>query len=408
MTVLTGETGAGKTALLGALKLLLGERADSNAVRSGAAETLVEGRFLAGGERDSSRSAASASTAGAGVRSTARWPPSARSQSASGRSSTCTGSTSTRRCCRRRRTSATSIGWAGAPAAVALAAYRQARAAHRRGPATLARARQPPRARRRRNADYLRFVAEEIDGVDSAARRGRGSSRRGCPRCSTASGSRRCRGGDVDAAARGRRSARRDRREPQRRSRGSAGIDPGARRDRRAARRGVRAGRRGERCRCAAYRDRIEHDPDALDEVLDAPAALAGLKTKYGPDLEDVLAARRGGSRGARGARCRRGGDGSGRRGGRGRRGRSFGTCSGRVSAARPRGGGARVRRRRWARPSRNSRWRGARFEVSLTARRSSRGPRTDPSASSSSTRRPPGSPPGRWRASHRAVKLSA
>ncbi len=45
MTVLTGETGAGKTALVGALKLLVGERADSMLVRSGASEALVEGRF---------------------------------------------------------------------------------------------------------------------------------------------------------------------------------------------------------------------------------------------------------------------------------------------------------------------------------------------------------------------------
>ena len=51
MTVLTGETGAGKTALVGALKLLVGERADSLLVKSGASEALVEGRFSdAGGE----------------------------------------------------------------------------------------------------------------------------------------------------------------------------------------------------------------------------------------------------------------------------------------------------------------------------------------------------------------------
>ena len=37
MTALTGETGAGKTALVGALKLLLGERADSGDVRHGSA-----------------------------------------------------------------------------------------------------------------------------------------------------------------------------------------------------------------------------------------------------------------------------------------------------------------------------------------------------------------------------------
>ena len=35
LTVLTGETGAGKTALLSALKLLMGERADKGSVRDG-------------------------------------------------------------------------------------------------------------------------------------------------------------------------------------------------------------------------------------------------------------------------------------------------------------------------------------------------------------------------------------
>src|SRR5665213_4065928 len=45
MTALTGETGAGKTLLIGALSLLLGGRADPATVRSGADEALVEGRF---------------------------------------------------------------------------------------------------------------------------------------------------------------------------------------------------------------------------------------------------------------------------------------------------------------------------------------------------------------------------
>lgn len=49
-TVLSGETGAGKTVLVSALKLLLGERADSTMVRQGADEALVEGRFLIDGE----------------------------------------------------------------------------------------------------------------------------------------------------------------------------------------------------------------------------------------------------------------------------------------------------------------------------------------------------------------------
>ena len=44
-TALTGETGAGKTLLVGALSLLLGGRADPGVVRAGAEEAVVEGRF---------------------------------------------------------------------------------------------------------------------------------------------------------------------------------------------------------------------------------------------------------------------------------------------------------------------------------------------------------------------------
>ena len=45
LNVLTGETGAGKSMLVDALALLLGERADSGSVRPGAAKTIVEGAF---------------------------------------------------------------------------------------------------------------------------------------------------------------------------------------------------------------------------------------------------------------------------------------------------------------------------------------------------------------------------
>ena len=48
LTVLTGETGAGKTALLSALKLLMGERADASQVREGEAGARVTGRLFAG------------------------------------------------------------------------------------------------------------------------------------------------------------------------------------------------------------------------------------------------------------------------------------------------------------------------------------------------------------------------
>ncbi len=46
MTVITGETGAGKTLIVEALGLLCGERADSSLLRSGSSEALIEGRFV--------------------------------------------------------------------------------------------------------------------------------------------------------------------------------------------------------------------------------------------------------------------------------------------------------------------------------------------------------------------------
>jgi len=48
MTVITGETGAGKSLLVGALHLLLGGRADLDLVRQGAAEASVTGLFSLG------------------------------------------------------------------------------------------------------------------------------------------------------------------------------------------------------------------------------------------------------------------------------------------------------------------------------------------------------------------------
>ena len=53
LTVLTGETGAGKTALLSSIKLLVGERSDAGMVREGASSLEVEGRlFLRGDDED--------------------------------------------------------------------------------------------------------------------------------------------------------------------------------------------------------------------------------------------------------------------------------------------------------------------------------------------------------------------
>ncbi|MGH8978644.1 MAG: DNA repair protein RecN [Acidimicrobiia bacterium] len=52
MTAITGETGAGKTLLVDALELLCGGRADPGAVREGADEARVEGRFVTDADPD--------------------------------------------------------------------------------------------------------------------------------------------------------------------------------------------------------------------------------------------------------------------------------------------------------------------------------------------------------------------
>lgn len=44
-SVITGETGAGKSIILGAIGLLLGQRADVRAIRTGAAKCIIEARF---------------------------------------------------------------------------------------------------------------------------------------------------------------------------------------------------------------------------------------------------------------------------------------------------------------------------------------------------------------------------
>ena len=44
-SVITGETGAGKSIILGAIGLLLGQRADSKAIKQGADKCVIEAHF---------------------------------------------------------------------------------------------------------------------------------------------------------------------------------------------------------------------------------------------------------------------------------------------------------------------------------------------------------------------------
>ncbi|MFB3048758.1 MAG: AAA family ATPase, partial [Acidimicrobiia bacterium] len=50
LVVITGETGAGKTLLLGALRLLTGETARKDQIGPTGKEAWVEGRFIVDGE----------------------------------------------------------------------------------------------------------------------------------------------------------------------------------------------------------------------------------------------------------------------------------------------------------------------------------------------------------------------
>jgi DNA repair protein RecN (Recombination protein N) len=52
LNVITGETGAGKSILIGALKLVLGSRSSSELVRAGAQKAIVEATFETGGLQD--------------------------------------------------------------------------------------------------------------------------------------------------------------------------------------------------------------------------------------------------------------------------------------------------------------------------------------------------------------------
>lgn len=63
MNVLTGETGAGKSIIVGAIAQLLGERAEKEDIRSGARAAIIEGEFdISGQDRRDSRSVADLET----------------------------------------------------------------------------------------------------------------------------------------------------------------------------------------------------------------------------------------------------------------------------------------------------------------------------------------------------------
>jgi DNA repair protein RecN (Recombination protein N) len=287
LTVLTGETGAGKTVLVGALKLLLGERADASMVRSGASEGVVEGRFaLPDGERTAKR----------------RLSPEGRSRCyLDGEMSTVRDLADTlgplvdlhgqhehQALLTPARHAAYLDRFAGRGAAGARAGWIDAFDAVAEARAALEDL-ETALGDRERELDYLRFQTAEIDAasiragedeeIEAALPRMRHGERL-TEAASRAYAALRGEGGASDRTA-----------EALSALHGVEGIDPGL--DEAAAELlGAQAAVDDLGARLRDYGEAVEYDPQALNAAEARLAALATLKKKYGPGLEEVAAAR--------------------------------------------------------------------------------------------------------------------
>lgn len=284
MSVLTGETGAGKTALLGALKLLLGERADSSTVRAQAAEMVVSAAFQSQGTeivvrrkvtRDGrSRCAIDGDLASVGELG-ARVGPLVDLHGQHEHQALLSPSTHVGYLDR----------WVGEQAESALADYQALRRDWQRA-ADEVRMHEERIARATAEADYLEWVVREIEQVDPQP----GEDDRLRSRLPALQNA-----GRLDEAAsqaatliRGDAGASERLSSALRELSRQQGIDPAL--DELAER--IEAvlpvvDDIGSSLR--AYRDTIEHDPAALEQTLSRLAALSGLMKKHGPGLDDVI-----------------------------------------------------------------------------------------------------------------------
>jgi DNA repair protein RecN (Recombination protein N) len=164
MTVITGETGAGKTLLVEALELLIGGRADSGLVRAGDDEARVEGRFV--DPTDDSAELVIARVVPANGRSRAyangRLATAAELAEVGGRLVDLHGQHEHQSLLEPVSQRRALDAFAGVPADDALAQYRAARDRFRQVEDALARMGGDGRTRAR-ELDLLRFQAEEID-----------------------------------------------------------------------------------------------------------------------------------------------------------------------------------------------------------------------------------------------------
>lgn len=287
MTALTGETGAGKTVLVGALKLLLGERADSSDVRHGAAEAVVEGRltFSAGeviARRRVSADGRSRCTLDGDMVTVGqlaeRLGPLVDLHGQHEHQALLSAATHVEYLDR----------WAGPAVARARAEYETALGDHGAAAAECARL-QGVLSDSASRADYLRFVVAEIDSVaplpnEDDELRAQLPALQHAEKLSSAANDAvvalRDDGGASDALASALGALGR-----------VEGIDPAL--DALIARlRDAEAVLDDTSAEVRSYRDRVEHDPAALDRVLARLAELSSLAKKHGPTLGEVLRTR--------------------------------------------------------------------------------------------------------------------
>jgi DNA repair protein RecN (Recombination protein N) len=327
LTVVTGETGAGKTMVVTGLHLLGGGRGDSSRVRRGASRATVEGRFLLpptpdeeSGEDDAGedvepRSALRlAADAGAALDDDGSLIA-ARTVSADGRSRAHLGGRSVPmavlgdvtdaalavhgqhealRLLRASEQRAVLDRFAGAAVAEPLAAYRRTRTAWRRATSELARRREQARELTR-EADMLRHGLGEIEGV--APRPGEDAEL-------VAEARRLADADDLRAAAAGALAALAGPPEGtgdepdtigllgearRRLQAGSGSQDPSlAALDPRLAEAAALVG--DAAAELTDYLERLEADPQRLEQVLARQAELKSLTRKYAADVDGVLA----------------------------------------------------------------------------------------------------------------------
>ena len=169
LTALTGETGAGKSALLSAIKLLVGERADAGAVREGADGLEVEGRFyVRGGDPDGCVVSRRVGADGRGrVRIDGRMGSVRELAEGVGATVDLCGQHEHQRRLQVQTPVEMLDAWVGEPAAAALASYREALAAAADAARELDRVRELSRTGAAA-LEEAEFVCRRIDEVDPA------------------------------------------------------------------------------------------------------------------------------------------------------------------------------------------------------------------------------------------------